>query len=181
MSEITIEGIETAVLNRLKQKWAGVSEFDVGKDFESILKTPAVSVVVERIGFRRVIRSYELEPVITIYTVFKSLRPAERRAGVYPMVMGVIGLLVGRTLDLDIEPFEPAGPIVEVFHGTLKQNGLVAFKIEIKTTFDIDEFDEEEMIRLINTANTFVTSTGETIISESVEFETSDNGDEEES
>ena len=155
-----IQEIEKAVLEHLKSKWPGVTEFDVGKGFANIVGFPTVSVTTERIGFEKTAglssSYYLLTPVISVYTVFKGLQPADRRAGVYPMITAAAGLLVGRNLGLNIEPLEPAGQIVEIFHSDIAAAGLAAFRIDVKTSFELDMNDDGELTRLLVTANDFM-------------------------
>jgi len=157
---VNISEIENAILTRLKSKWSvkggstAVHEFDIGLDFEDILKTPAVSVTTEQIGLRHIVdMSFEIRPRLTVYMVFKNVGgPKGRRVGLYPMVLGVVGILAGQCLGLEIDPLMPERSAQEIFHKNLKEKGLLAYKVDFSTSFDIDRFDDEDLQRLISTS-----------------------------
>jgi len=156
-----LKTIEEAVIARLLSKWPkGTAEFDIGKGFENILaKNQAISVTIERvlIGSPRTLDSlYELQPVVSVYACFKSVQPDTRRSGVYPMVVATAALLVNKDLGLKIEPFVPHGPIMEIYDQTLNANKMAAFKIDVRTAFDLDITDEETLEKLLATANDYL-------------------------
>ncbi|HEX2955725.1 MAG TPA: phage protein Gp37 [Chitinispirillaceae bacterium] len=157
---VTITDIENAIVERMKKKWAAhggitaVHEFDIGSDFESTLKTPAISVTTERIGLRHIVdMSFEIKPRLTIYMVFKNVGSLKgRRVGLYPMVLGAIGILAGQDLGIEIEPLMPDGSADEIFHKNLKELGLLAYKVSFVTSFDIERInDDEDVQKLIAT------------------------------
>jgi hypothetical protein len=160
--ETMIKKIEDAVVERLKSMWPkpGVAVFDVDKGFASTLNYPAICVTTERIGFESTsglsADYYTLEPIISIYAAFKSLKPDDRRAGAYILATLIPALLVGKKLGLDIEPLKPAGQIVEIFHETIGDGGLAAFKIELKTSFELAIEDDGELTKLLVTANDYL-------------------------
>lgn len=175
-----ISDIENAILDRLRSKWAvkggktPVHEFDIGLDFEDVLKTPAISVSTEQIGLRHIVdMTFELKPRLTAYLVFKNVGgPKGRRAGLYPMVLGTIGILVGQNLNIDIEPLMPAGSAQEIFHKGLKEKGLLAYKISFETSFDVDRFDDETAEKLIALGNYYYLDNREgAVASDIIEFE----------
>ncbi|MCL2689065.1 MAG: DUF1834 family protein [Chitinispirillia bacterium] len=152
--------IEKAVLDHLKTNWKDVSEFDLGKSFSNLRSYPAVAVTIENIGFQKEVKGvstpgYILEPTVSVYVVFKALQPEFRREGIYPMVELAAALLAGRTLGLDIEPLEPAGQISELFSQEIAQQGCVAFRINVKTAFELAIQDDSEMTALLETFNTY--------------------------
>jgi hypothetical protein len=74
-----IQDIEAAAVNCLKGNWPQAAEFDITKSFENIIRWPSIAVTTERIGFERVIDSWELQPVISVYMAFKAVQPTPRR------------------------------------------------------------------------------------------------------
>jgi len=155
-----IETIETAVIDRLKVHFPKMVEFDITKDFANIISWPSIAVTTEKIGFESesgfMASSFKLNPVISIYMVVKSVQPTPRRTGIYPIVEAAAALLVGQTLGLDINPLEPDGPIVEIFHEALVKTGAVAFRMNLKSGFALDTSeDSEDMTRLLSTANEY--------------------------
>jgi hypothetical protein len=154
---ITISAIEEAILARLRSRWAAcgasdrIEEFAIGIDFDDILGTPAVAVTTERIAVERVVDGvFSLSPVINIYVAFKDPgKPDKRRSGIYPIVLGTLGILAGQKCGLDIDALEP-GEISEVFHDSLKRKGCVAFRLQFSTSFDIEmDGDGEELVALM--------------------------------
>jgi Domain of unknown function (DUF1834) len=148
-----IESIEQAMIGRLKDCWPEhggatvLDTFDIGNDFSDVISNSAVSIATESIGMRALPElSLELKPTIIVYVCFKQVANAKgRRFGVYPLVLGIIGILTGQDLDLEIDPIMPAGAAQEIFHETLKQKGMVGWKIPFTTSFDIDRLDNESV------------------------------------
>jgi hypothetical protein len=151
-----IQQIETAVKERLKSKLPKVGEFDVGKDFSAMLSTPALSVTTEKIGVEKVLDYYELRPVVSVYAAVKGVQPTDRHMGVYPIVTYIVADLTGKILGLDIEPLEPAGPMVEVFHPAAIAQGLRLYKVDFQTAFELNINDDETLERLLVTVNDYI-------------------------
>jgi len=155
-----LAALENAVIARLMPKWPkGTVEFDVGKGFESVLANQAISVTTEKIMFGESGLqdfAYELQPVVSVYMLFKSVQPATRRSGIYPIVVATAALLVGSDLGLDIKPFAAQGPIVEIFHSALAANKMAAFRLDLLTSVTPDAGDEETLEKLIMTANDYL-------------------------
>lgn len=151
-----IDQIEQAILNRLRAHWQAhggpveMNVFDIGTDIKDVLKTPCVSIATERVGIRKIVSgTYELKPYIYLYICCKGVSGGKgRRLGVYPLVMGVLGILVGQELeeyDLEIDPLMPEGPAVEIEHETLQKMGFITFRVGFSTTFDIEQLDSDEV------------------------------------
>jgi hypothetical protein len=152
--------IVNAVVNRLKSRMDKVTEFDITKDFANIISWPAISVVIEKINIEGGVElsgnTYVLKPVLSVYMVLKAVQPTPRREGIYPMVAATAALLVGQTLELDIEPLEPDGPIIEIINEALVKTGAVAFVMRLKSGFVLDTAEDGgDMERLLITANEY--------------------------
>lgn len=153
-----IEEIEAGIIDRIKDKWqrhggiTKVSTFDIASDFDTLLNPPAISVATETIGIRRIADGWELKPRISIYLAFKNVRSEKgRRQGVYPMILGTIGILAGHDLDLEIDDLMPVGQAQEIYHEQLKQKGLIVWRVNFETSFDILRMDDDsEAVRLIS-------------------------------
>lgn len=154
--------IETGIISRLRDLWPehgggkNISQFDIGKDFSDINSFPAISAAIESIQPRRnADRSINLSPTVSLYLVFKSVaRPDQRRAGMYPIVLGVIGLLSGSRLDLDIEPLLPVSAD-EIYHEQLKKTGSIGYRLRFKTDFDCELIDTGDAVNLISLGLTY--------------------------
>lgn len=154
--------IETGIIARLRELWpehgdgGNISQFDIGKDFSDINSFPSISAAIESIQPRRnADRSINLAPTISLYLVFKSVaRTNLRRAGMYPIVMGVIGLLSGNRLDLNIEPLLPVSAD-EIYHDQLKKIGAIGYRLRFKTDFDCELIDPAAAVDLISLGLTY--------------------------
>jgi hypothetical protein len=148
--------IEKSILNLLNSKWASagagsISEFNINLDFSDIIGTPAVSIAIESIGSHSPVDGViTLEPVVSIYQVYKDVGNLERRrSGVYAIIGSVVRMLSFSTLGLDIEPLEPAGS-KEIFHEKLKDLSCVCFKSDFKTSYDEQSLDDSGEIDLLS-------------------------------
>jgi hypothetical protein len=146
---VSIADIENAMIARVQDRWTAagmteiIEEFNVGLDFEDLLGVPAISFATERIGVERIVDGeFRITPVVSAYVVFKNpADPKARRQGVYPLVLGIIGL--------DIDPLLPEGDVVEIFHAKLKEQKLTGFKTSFSTSFDISmDGDGVDFIKL---------------------------------
>jgi hypothetical protein len=154
---VSISDIENGIIALLQERWSAagiterVEEFNVGLDFEDIAGTPAVSLATERIGVERITDgNFKISPIVSLYIVFKNVAdPAARRAGIYPLALGSMAILANQKLGLDIDPLQPAGDMVEIFHAALKARGLIGFKLILETSFDIEMVgDGVDLIKL---------------------------------
>jgi hypothetical protein len=170
--------IEESIPNILRSKWDAmggtvvVGVFDINKDFEDIIKTPAVSVAIEYIGLNVVVDGVvTFKPNIAVYQVFKDVgKPDQRRQGVYPIVMGCIRILTGSTLDLEIEGLEPVSSN-EIYHETLKKLGLICFKTSFKSSFNEESMDDADVVRLLSEGlNYYKDNTDTLLVNDGVEF-----------
>lgn len=154
-----IEDIEQGIIDRLKALWpdhggsTALNVFDIGNDFSDVVGNAAISIATESIGLSTLPDlGIKLTPQTSVYLCFKHVANAKgRRFGAYPMVLGVIGILTGQDLDLDIDYLMPAGAAQEIYHETLKSKGLVGWKIPFTTSFDIERLgDDETAVALIS-------------------------------
>jgi len=165
-SEDLLGQIEEAALALLMAHWptkggaTSVNQFDAAGDLSDILKTPAISLRIEKIGIRKLDMdgSTELAPVLSIYLAFKdAAKPDARRRGVYPMVFGTAEILIGQKLGLEIAPLQLVGEIGEISHEQARQLGLTVFKVDLETSFDIDSsfFGERNAAQLLKIASDY--------------------------
>jgi hypothetical protein len=145
-----IADIEQAIISMLKARWAllgngsALNEFDINLDFNDVLNTPAVAVATEKFGTAfSTDETIKIEPVISLYHVFKNVgKPDQRRLGIYPIVTGCMQILSGQDFGLGIDPLRAAGGN-EVYHEKLKMMGLIGYKCDYHTSFNLDPFDPE--------------------------------------
>jgi hypothetical protein len=149
--------IEEAIVELTREKWPDqggttvVNEFDIELDFERVLNTPGLAVAIETVALRRnPDGSIHFIPTISVYLVFKNVgQPAQRRRGIHPMIVGTVCILSGSDLGLDIDPLLPisAG---ELLHEQLKAKGLIGFRLQFTSGFDVEKVDGEDAVRLMS-------------------------------
>ena len=153
-----IAEIETGIINYLREKWPvhgsdkSINEFDINRDFDDIINTPAVSVATEKVGVRSVDdETLEIKPVISLYIALKNVsKPDQRSHSILPIVVAVLRMLHKQNVELvDIEGLQPVG-CSEVFHENLKKKGLAGWKLTFTTLFEVETIDDADAIRLLS-------------------------------
>jgi phage gp37-like protein len=145
-----LSAIEEAIVARIQTKLTeAVTRIDVQRGIEGTPQ-PAVYVSVEEGIFTRVTDDV-IRQTVTIYVdvVFSNLQSeAQRRKGVYPIMEGVLGCLFGQKLGLEITPLAPKS-----FRNTttpeLKEKGLIAYALELNTSYHIRRMDDEVVTDLL--------------------------------
>ena len=144
-----LSAIEENTVARIKAKLTTASaKIDVQRGIEGIPQQ-AVYVSAEEGTFTRVTDDV-LKQQITIYVdiVFSNVQSeAQRRKGVYPIMEGVLQCLFGQQLGLKITPIIP-----KTFRNTtteeLKSKGLIAYSLEMSTSYHIRRVDDEAVTDL---------------------------------
>jgi hypothetical protein len=151
-----LSAIEEGTVVRIKTKLTeAVTRIDVQRGIEGTPQ-PAVYVSVEEGAFTRVTDDV-VRQTVTIYAdvVFSNLQSeAQRRKGVYPIMEGVLGCLFGQKLGLEITPLAPKS-----FRNTttpeLKEKGLIAYTLELNTSYHIRRIDDEAVLDLLTVGLTY--------------------------
>jgi hypothetical protein len=144
-----LSAIEENTVARIKTKLITASaKIDVQRGIEGIPQQ-AVYVSAEEGTFTRVTDDV-LKQQVTIYVdiVFSNVQSeAQRRKGVYPIMEGVLQCLFGQQLGLAITPLIP-----KTFRNTtteeLKSKGLIAYSLEMSTSYHIRRVDDEAVTDL---------------------------------
>jgi hypothetical protein len=144
-----LSAIEEAIVARIKLNLtAAVTRIDVQRGIEGTPQ-PAVYVSAEEGTFVKVTDDV-LRQTVTLYVdvVFSNMQSeAQRRKGVYPIMEGVLGCLFGQKLGLEITPVMPKS-----FRNTtteeLKSKGLIAYSLELNTSYHIRRIDDEAVTDL---------------------------------
>lgn len=165
--------IETGIIKWLRDHWPEhggektISQFDIGKDFGDINNFPAISAAIETIQPKRnADGSINLSPTISLYLVFKSVaRPDQRRAGIYPIVLGVMGLVAGKRIDLDIEPLMPVSAD-EIYHDQVKKIGALCYRLKFRTDFDCELTNIDNAVDLISIGLTYYDGTTNVVMAQ---------------
>ncbi len=136
--------IEQAILTKLSDNGLSSKIFDARADRQN-LSPPVVFCAIEEASFSRVTMNKVFKQEVSIFLtiVFETLEnEAARRSGIYPILEGVIGLLMLQKLGLAITPIVPVG-YKNVTDKEDAQNGQLWFQIEFKTSFNIEKTDDE--------------------------------------
>ena len=151
-----LSAIEEAIIARIKAKLIiATTRIDVQRGIEGTPQ-PAVYVSAEEGTFTRVTDD-ALRQTVAIYidVVFSNVQSeAQRRKGVYPIMEGVLGCLFGQKLGLGITPLMP-----QSFSNTtteeLKKSGLIAYSLEMNTSYHIKRIDDEAVVDLFTVGLTY--------------------------
>lgn len=137
--------IEDAIVDTLDaQQLFQVRDVDIAQ-IKQGLAHPAVFVSVESGAFKKVTgRTFHCTARVFLVVLFKDLKDERaRRRGIYPILLGIILLLAGKRLGLEIAPIAP-----ERFRNVTRENftklGLTAYEIELSTSFDVTVTQEDE-------------------------------------
>jgi hypothetical protein len=144
-----LSAIEEGTVARIKAKLTAASaKIDVQRGIEGIPQQ-AVYVSAEEGTFTRVTDDV-LRQTVTIFVdvVFSNVQSeAQRRKGIYPIMEGVLLCLFGQKLGLAITPLVPKS-----FRNTtteeLKSKGLIAYSLELSTSYHIKRIDDEAVTDL---------------------------------
>lgn len=140
-----LSAIEDAIVDTLdSQQLFQVRDVDIDKIKQGLVH-PAVFVSTESGAFTRVTgHTYRCKAGIFLVAVMKDFKDERaRRRGIYPILMGIILLLAGKRLSLEITPIAPVR-FRNVTHEALRKLGLTAYEIELSTSFDVTVADEDD-------------------------------------
>ena len=146
-----LSDIERAVIDRLKAKGLPlVKAYDIKKEGDSIPAVPAVRNIIADGKFTpKGQKSYQVDVTLYAIIIFRHVTDEEsRRKGVYPILAGVVGLLGGQTLGLDIDELTPLS-FREITNAKDAESGLIVFQVPFTTHFNIEKVSDEEAADLI--------------------------------
>jgi hypothetical protein len=141
--------IEEKILSRLEDKGLDVKAFEIKKDRDKQITTPAALCFIEtgKATKGTTFHSRKMEVDAYVLLIFKSLKAVDaekdRRRGVYPLIMGVLQYLAGQDLDLGIARLKPQG-----FRNITNQDDIgkarMVWQIHFTTSFEVTRTDDEE-------------------------------------
>jgi hypothetical protein len=151
MGQNMLVAIETAILDLLGARDLQVRDIDIDKLKAGIIH-PAVFVSTEEGSFTKEgQKSFRCGVRIFLVVVFHNVKgEKERRQGLYPIVLGITGLLMLKTLGLDIAPIRPVR-FRNVTTEAFRKMNLCAYEIELATAFSLKAEDQEladELLRI---------------------------------
>jgi len=144
-----ITEIENKIINKLET--GGLSVRDVGiKTGTTGIIYPAVFLSTETGDYKRITQTkYRCELTLVIVVIFKNYKSEkDRRHGVYPILQGIINLLLLQDLDLEILPIIPKS-FRNITDDALADKGLMAYQIELETSYVIEKTDDETTVDLL--------------------------------
>ena len=145
-----ITQIEDAIVALLKVKLtASTAGISVQKGFEG-LPVPAVYVSTEAGRFEKITQSTFREH-LTIYVDILFLQLSderERRKGIYLIMDGILQTLLLQDLGLSIKPLMPES-WRNTTHEEFRKKGLMAFSLEVATSYTITKQDDETVTDLL--------------------------------
>lgn len=146
---IAISDIEDGIVDRLTAKMSGVGKISVQKGFDGFPQ-PALYVSTEEGQLERVTNTrYKQRVKIYLDVIFKHLgEEKERRRGIYTILQASILTLLAQDLGLDIHPIEPKS-WRNVTTTEYSSKGLLAFTIELATSFTITVLNDEQLTDLM--------------------------------
>jgi len=137
--------IEEAILALLRAKVPAIKHFEVKRDAKGYLMTPAAFCHIDSSKFKKlgqITFRADVEVFVTLAFQSPSLE-VNRRRGIYPIVLGVLNLLMLQDLDLSIHPLQ----LVEFGNITGEDEraaGLIVFQMQFKTWFDLKKMSAED-------------------------------------
>lgn len=141
--------IENKIINKLETGGLSVRDVSIKTGTTGIIY-PAVFLSTEMGGFKRITQTkYRCELTLVIVIIFKNYKSEkDRRHGVYPILQGVIDLLLLQDLDLEITPITPKS-FRNVTDDALADKGLLAYQIEFETSYVIEKTYDEPDVDLL--------------------------------
>jgi hypothetical protein len=159
-----IAEIEDKIIQRLKDKGLQVRDIDEQKGIEGIPQ-PAVYVATEEGKFERITQSTFRQTInIFLYIVFKHLKSEkDRRRGIYPILEGIIGILMLQDMGLRIEPLVPRG-FRNITDDDTARAGMMAYQVEFETSYTIVRMEEEVATDLLRVGLNYYLKPGDDVV-----------------
>ena len=166
-SQSTFEAIEAAAIAAIQTANPNIEEVD--PDLLSLMgiAEPSVAAKVLSVNVERFTNSnFKFTTRLAILVAVSDLSSGQaRRAAVYPLVMGAIGVLAGQKLGLDIHPLRPER-ILDVTPPDLEETRHAFYQIDFVTWFYEELPTPEEGVRLLGFINQFFMDNAETATAE---------------
>ena len=158
---VNLADIEKNLLDRLAKKGLKVKSLISKKKTSHTV--PVVYAAVEEGSFKRITKTTFKQDVTVYLSIEFQHRNSEedRRKGIFPILSGVIGILLLQDLDLKIDPLEP-GRFQNVTDDSDAVAGKVVFMLTIKTGFNITKMDDDEVAENMLTVGLEYFSDGDT-------------------
>lgn len=146
-----LTAIEDAIVERLNTKLTGVTKVSVDKAHSNFnLNLPIINVIFGGGTFGTATMSqYKLIAQVFVVLTFKNLKSeADRRKGVYPILMAILLLLAGNKFGLKIDALKPKR-LDNITEEAEAKAGKIVFQIEFETGFVLTPTSDEELVDLL--------------------------------
>lgn len=145
-----LSDIEQRIQDRLRDKGLPARNIKIEKGSAG-LASPRVSIAADEGAFKPVAQNAAWRCDVTVYVdvVFKNVQSdAARREGIHPLLTGILFILAGQKLGLDIDPLQPQRFQNVTTLGEL-QAGELVFQLLFRTGYTLRKADEEKAADLI--------------------------------
>ena len=133
--------IENAIIDRLETGGLSVRDIDIKKGAKGLIY-PAIFVSTTAGEYKKLGQvKYKCSPTIAVVAVFK-------HHGVYPILEGIVLRLMLQDMGLEITPLVPVR-FRNVTDKALGEKGLMAYQIDLKTSFTVTRVDDEVAVDLL--------------------------------
>jgi len=144
--------IEKAIVAQIESGGLSVRDVEIQGDAKNI-RYPAVFAAVEAGEFKKAgQKKYKCTATVVLLAAFKNLKSEKaRRHGLYPILEGIVALLMLRDFDLDIDPLRPVG-FRNITDDKLAKKGLLLYQFEFETGFTVEPSTDEELVAWLSLA-----------------------------
>jgi hypothetical protein len=149
--------IEQSIISQLRAKGLAVDNFEIRRDASGVLLTPAAICHIETGKFTPMTFSkYRVDTNVFVDFVFQFAESGEeeRRAGVYPILLGALGMLTNKKLGLDIHPLRPVS-FQNITAPEDAVKGAIVFRLQFQTYFTLSVADERAATDLVSVGLSF--------------------------
>lgn len=166
-----ITAIEEATLDRITSRIAELKTGGNQKDTKQLLTANAVAVAVLEGTFERVTNSsWRQDCTVSVLVKFKNMNSEEaRRKGINPLCKGIILLLVGQKLGLEIKALQPKS-FRDATSAEKYTAGVIEYLIEFTTSFYIEKQDDEVVTDLLTVGLSYLLKPGDAVVDASDEI-----------
>lgn len=142
--------IEDKIVERLTTKLESAARIAVDEAHSATsLKLPGIDVIIGDGTFARVAQQYKITAQVFVIVTFQNLKSvADRRRGVYPIVISAVSLLVGQTFGLAIDALKPKR-LDNITEEKKALEGKIVFQLEFETGFIITAQSDEVVADLL--------------------------------
>ena len=146
-----LTAIEDAIVERLNTKLTGVTKVSVDKVHSNFnLNLPIIDVITGGGTFSSATMSqYKVKTQVFVVLTFQNLKSeADRRKGVYPILMAILLLLAGNKFGLKIDALAPKR-LDNITEEVEAKAGKIVFQIEFESGFVLTPTSDEELVDLL--------------------------------